>query len=158
MYRLISVVIFRGTGNGQEWTWCCSRMDIRVQCLVSACSSSWYVLYIFVWFSFGLLSTCVTMGWIFEISYVRIQFNSIQIVVPIYNKSYFFPLIHNLFPAKLLGFAKYVRERIWAILYWPLRIKSRNKLGPLRIDTILNGQPLTETEDFRNLGWNVLWG
>ena len=30
MYRLISVVIFSWTGNGQEWTWCCSRMDIRV--------------------------------------------------------------------------------------------------------------------------------
>ena len=26
-------VFFRWTGNGQEWTWCCSRMDIRV-CVV----------------------------------------------------------------------------------------------------------------------------
>ena len=30
MYPLISEVIFSWTGNGQEWTWCCSRMDIRV--------------------------------------------------------------------------------------------------------------------------------
>ena len=44
-------------------------------CLVSACSSSWYVLYLFVRFSFGLLSTCVTTGWIFEISLCK---NSIQ--------------------------------------------------------------------------------
>ena len=60
---------FSWTGNGQEWTWYCSRMDIRVcVCLVSACSSSWFVLCLFVWFSFGLLSTCVTTGWIFDIS------------------------------------------------------------------------------------------
>ena len=30
MYQLISVVIFSWTGNEQEWTWCCSRMDIPV--------------------------------------------------------------------------------------------------------------------------------
>jgi len=69
MNRLISVVILveRGTGRNEhgvvvEWISAC------VWCLVSACSSSWYVLYLFVRFSFGLLSTCVTTGWIFEIS------------------------------------------------------------------------------------------
>ena len=42
--------------------------EVLYWCLVSACSS-WYVLYLFVVrFSFGLLSTCVTTGWIFEIS------------------------------------------------------------------------------------------
>ena len=44
-------------------------------CLVSAYSSSWYVLYLFVWFSFWLLSTCVTTGWIFEISLCANSFN-----------------------------------------------------------------------------------
>ena len=48
-------------------------------CLVSAWSSSWYVLYLFVRFSLGLLSTCVTTGWIFEISScedsVKFKFN-----------------------------------------------------------------------------------
>ena len=49
-------------------------------CLVLACSSSWYVLYLFVRFSLGLLSTCVTTGWIFEISLCEnsIQFNTTQ--------------------------------------------------------------------------------
>ena len=57
----------RGTGRNEhgvvvKWTSAC------LWCLFSACSSSWYVLYLFVWFSFGLLSTRVTTGWIFEIS------------------------------------------------------------------------------------------
>ena len=55
------VQIFRNVKNNPlDWVWC----------LVSAFSSSWYVLYLlylFVRFSFGLLSTCVTTGWIFEI-------------------------------------------------------------------------------------------
>ena len=85
MYRLISVVIFSWTGNGQEWTWCCSRMDIRVCVLVSACSSSWYVLYLFVRFSYGLLSTCVTTGWIFEIT---LSVNSINQSI-LSDKQYF---------------------------------------------------------------------
>ena len=77
MYLLISVVIINWTEKGQEWTWCCSRMDIGV-CLwrlVSACSSSWYVLYLFV-----------TTGWIFEISLLcanPIQLNSSTIQVHI---------------------------------------------------------------------------
>ena len=75
MYRLISVVTFSWTENGQEWTWCCSRMDIRVcVCLVSACSSSWYVLYLFVRLSFGLLSTSVLLrAGSLTSAYVRIQ-------------------------------------------------------------------------------------
>ena len=68
MYRMISVFLFSWTGNGQEWTWCVvvEWISACVCCLVSACSSSWYVLYLFVRFSFELLSTCVATGWIFE--------------------------------------------------------------------------------------------
>ena len=60
------ILIERRTGRNEhgivvEWISACV-------CLVLACSSSWYVLYLFVRFSFGLLSTCVTNGWIFEIS------------------------------------------------------------------------------------------
>ena len=69
-------LVERGTGrNGHrfavEWISAC------VWYLVPAYSSSWYVLYLFVRFSFGLLSTCVTTGWIFEISLSEnsIQFN-----------------------------------------------------------------------------------
>ena len=78
MYRLFSVVFLveRGTGRNKhgvvvEWIseWCV--------CLVSACSS-WYVLYLFVRFSFGLLSTCVTTGWIFEISLCENSIKSIN--------------------------------------------------------------------------------
>ena len=63
MYRLISelFLVERGTGRNEqgvvvEWISAC------VWCLVSACSPSWYVLYLFVRFFFGLLSTCVTLG------------------------------------------------------------------------------------------------
>ena len=52
-----------GNGHGVAVVWISACV-----CLVSACSSSWYVLYLFVRFSFGLLSTCVTTGWILEIS------------------------------------------------------------------------------------------
>ena len=80
MYRLISVVIFSWTGNGQEWTWCCSRMDIRV-CVFSlsvffvvVCTI--FICTVFLWAP----EHCVTTGWIFEISLCEnsIQFNSIQ--------------------------------------------------------------------------------
>ena len=51
IYRLISVVTFSWTGNGHEHgvvvEWIISAC---VWCLVSACSSSWYILYLFVRF------------------------------------------------------------------------------------------------------------
>ena len=58
------ILVERGTGRNEhgavvEW------ISAYVWCLVSACSSSWYVLYLFVRF---FLSTRVTSGWIFEIS------------------------------------------------------------------------------------------
>ena len=53
MYPLISVVIFSWTGNGQEWTWRCSRMDIRVRVFslsvffVVACTI--FICAVFLW-------------------------------------------------------------------------------------------------------------
>ena len=66
VYFLRLFLVERGTGRNEhgvvvEWISACV-------CLVSECSSSWHVLYLFVLFSFGLLSTCVTAGWIFEIN------------------------------------------------------------------------------------------
>ena len=54
-------LVERGTGRNEhgvvvEWISTC------VWCLVSTCSSSWYVLYFFVWFSFMFMSHCVTSG------------------------------------------------------------------------------------------------
>ena len=52
MYRLISVVTFSWTGNGQEWTWCRSRMDIRV-CVVFSLSvflvCTIFICAVFLW-------------------------------------------------------------------------------------------------------------
>ena len=78
-----------GNGHGVAVVWISACV-----CLVSACSSSWYVLYLFVRFSFGLLSTCVTTGWIFEISLCEdsIQFNSIQLYADKFRKT--FSLVH----------------------------------------------------------------
>ena len=73
-YRLISVVIFSWTGNGQEWTWCC-RMDVRacVWCLVSGCSSSWYVLYLLCGFPLGSWALAWPRAGSLRSAYVWIQ-------------------------------------------------------------------------------------
>ena len=63
IYRLISayILVERGMGRNEhgaavvEWISACV-------VLVSACSSSWYILFNLLCVSFGLLSTCVTTG------------------------------------------------------------------------------------------------
>ena len=71
-------LVERGTGRNEhsvvvEW------ISARMWCLVSARSSSLYVLYLFVRFCFGLLSTCcATSGWLFEISLCENSINQNQ--------------------------------------------------------------------------------
>ena len=79
MYRLISVVIYSWKENGQEWAWCCSRMDIRV-CVVFSFSVFFvWVCTIFIGavFLWAPEHFCVTSGWILEISLLNwIELNS----------------------------------------------------------------------------------
>ena len=70
MYRLISVVTFSWTENGQEWTWCCSRMDIRVGCMFSlsvffVVVCTLFICAVIIW---APKHFCATTGWIFDIS------------------------------------------------------------------------------------------